>query len=149
MSYVYILSPLEFIFVFGVRMYSKFIDLHAPVQLSQHLLVKRLFYFNCIFLFGMYVNEYNILFLYWSLHHITPSLSFVIAFASKSVFSGVSIATLCFIVISICLRSFPFPHFQSLHLSSWSESPVGIILMVLFFFFNYWPLYLWSEHLIH
>ena len=90
------------------------------------------FYFRCIFLFGMYVNEYNILFLYWSLHHITPSLSFVIAFALKSVLSGVSIATRCFIVISICLRSFPSPHFQSLHLSPWSESLVGIILKVLF-----------------
>ena len=38
------LSHSEFIFVHGVRMCSNFTDLHAAVQLSQHPLLKRLFF---------------------------------------------------------------------------------------------------------
>ena len=44
------LSHFEFIFGYGVRVCSNFIDLHAPVQLSQHHLLKRLSFFHCIFL---------------------------------------------------------------------------------------------------
>ena len=40
----------EFIFVYGVRECSKFIDLHAAVQISQHHLLKRLSFLHCIFL---------------------------------------------------------------------------------------------------
>ena len=36
------LSHFEFIFVYGVRVCSNFIDLHVAVQLSQHHLLKRL-----------------------------------------------------------------------------------------------------------
>ena len=36
------LSHFEFIFVYGVRVCSKFIDLYVAVQLSQHHLLKRL-----------------------------------------------------------------------------------------------------------
>ena len=42
------LSHFEFIFVYGVRMCSNFIDLHATVQLSQHHLLKRLSFLHCI-----------------------------------------------------------------------------------------------------
>ena len=44
------LSHFEFIFVYGERVYSNFIDLHVAVQLSQHHLLKRLFFSHCIFL---------------------------------------------------------------------------------------------------
>ena len=44
------LSHFEFIFVFGVRVCSNFIDLHAAVQLSQHHLLKILSFLHCIFL---------------------------------------------------------------------------------------------------
>ena len=37
------LSHFEFIFVYGVREYSNFIDLYVAVQLSQHHLLKRCF----------------------------------------------------------------------------------------------------------
>ena len=40
----------EFIFVYGVRECSNFIDLHVAVQLSQHNLLKRLSFSHCIFL---------------------------------------------------------------------------------------------------
>ena len=41
----------EFIFVYGVRECSDFIDLHAAVMLSQQpLLKKRLSFLHCIFL---------------------------------------------------------------------------------------------------
>ena len=36
------LSYFEFIFVYAVRLYSSFIDLHLSVQLFQHHLLKRL-----------------------------------------------------------------------------------------------------------
>ena len=42
------LSHFEFIFVYGVRMCSDFIDLHATVQLSQHHLLKRLSFLHCM-----------------------------------------------------------------------------------------------------
>ena len=40
----------EFIFVYGVRECSNFIDLLVAVQLSQHHLGKRLSFPHCIFL---------------------------------------------------------------------------------------------------
>ena len=44
MSYIYMsLSHFEFIFVYGVREYSNFIDLYVAVQLSLHHLLKRHF----------------------------------------------------------------------------------------------------------
>ena len=39
----------KFTFVFGVRVYSNFIDLHLAVQLSQYHLLKRLSFLYCIF----------------------------------------------------------------------------------------------------
>ena len=44
------LNYFEFIFVYGVRKYSNFIDLHEAVQLSQHHLLERLSFLRCIFL---------------------------------------------------------------------------------------------------
>ena len=44
------LSHFEFIFVYGVRVCSNFIDLHAAAQLSQLRLLKRLSFSYCIFL---------------------------------------------------------------------------------------------------
>ena len=46
------LSRFEFVSLYGVKMYYKFIDLHVTVQLSQHHLLKRLsfFFFYCVFL---------------------------------------------------------------------------------------------------
>ena len=45
------LSHFEFIFVYDVRVCTNFIGLHAAVQLCQHHLLKRLyFFFHCIFL---------------------------------------------------------------------------------------------------
>ena len=44
------LSHFEFIFVYGERVCFNFSHLHAAVQLSQHHLLKRLFFLHCIFL---------------------------------------------------------------------------------------------------
>ena len=44
------LSHFKFVFVYGVKEYSNFIDLHATVQLSQHDLLQRLSFLHCIFL---------------------------------------------------------------------------------------------------
>ena len=44
------LSHFQFIFVYGVRVCSSFIDLHVAVQLSQHHLLKRLSFPHCILL---------------------------------------------------------------------------------------------------
>uniref|UniRef100_A0A4X1V7R9 Uncharacterized protein n=1 Tax=Sus scrofa TaxID=9823 RepID=A0A4X1V7R9_PIG len=44
------LNHFEFIFVYGVRVCSSFIDLHGAVQFSQHHLLKRLFFSHFIFL---------------------------------------------------------------------------------------------------
>ena len=44
------LSHFEFIFVYGERVCSNFIDLHRAVQLSQNHLLKRLSFLHCIFL---------------------------------------------------------------------------------------------------
>ena len=44
------LSHFEFIFVYGMRVHSNFIDLHAAVQLAQHHLLKRLSFSHCEFL---------------------------------------------------------------------------------------------------
>ena len=43
------LSHFQFIFVYGVRVCSNFIDLHVALQLSQHHLLKRLSFLHCIF----------------------------------------------------------------------------------------------------
>ena len=40
----------EFIFMYGVRECSNFFLLHVAVQLSQHHLLKRLYFLHCIFL---------------------------------------------------------------------------------------------------
>ena len=44
------LSHFEFTFVYGVREYSNFIDLHAAGQLLQHYLLKRVSFLHCVFL---------------------------------------------------------------------------------------------------
>ena len=41
------LSHFKFIFVYGVRVCSNFIDLHAAVQLSQYHLLKKLSFSHC------------------------------------------------------------------------------------------------------
>ena len=43
------LSHFEFIFVHGLRVCSNFIDLHVAFQLSQHHLLKRLFFFPIVY----------------------------------------------------------------------------------------------------
>ena len=60
------LSHFELIFVFGVRVCSNFIDLHMAVQLSQHQLLKRLYFLQCIVLspIGMWIY-------FWALHWST------------------------------------------------------------------------------
>ena len=50
------LSHFEFIFVYGVRMCSNFIDLRAAVQLSQHHLLKRLFS-SPLYIFAFFVKD--------------------------------------------------------------------------------------------
>ena len=47
------LEQLQFTFVYGVREYSNFTDLHAAVQVSQHYLLKRLSSLHCILLFPL------------------------------------------------------------------------------------------------
>ena len=44
------LSHFEFIFVHDIKLYSNLIDLEAAVQLSQHHMLKRLFFSHFIFL---------------------------------------------------------------------------------------------------
>ena len=50
MSFFKSLSHFQFIFVYGMRECSNFIDLHVAVQLSQHHLLKRLSFLHCLFL---------------------------------------------------------------------------------------------------
>ena len=47
------LSHFEFIFVYGVRVYRNFTDLHVAVKLFQHCLLTRLSFLHCIFLFPL------------------------------------------------------------------------------------------------
>ena len=44
------LNHFQFIFIYGVRECSNFINLHIAVQLSWHHLLKRLSFLHCIFL---------------------------------------------------------------------------------------------------
>ena len=44
------LNHFEFIFIYGVRDHSNFIDLRVAVQLSQHHLLKSLSFLHCIVL---------------------------------------------------------------------------------------------------
>lgn len=79
------------------------------------------FYFHCIFLFGMYANEYNILLI------LIPS-----SYNTFFVFCDTICFEVCFVWCEYCYsaasllsfpfapRSFPSPHFQSLRLSPWS-----------------------------
>ena len=50
------LRHFEFIFVYGVRVCSNFIDLHAAVQLSQHHLLKRLS-FSPLYILASFVED--------------------------------------------------------------------------------------------
>ena len=50
MSFIFVFKPFSVYSVYGVRVRSSFIDLHAAVQLSQHNLLKRLYFSHCIFL---------------------------------------------------------------------------------------------------
>ena len=43
-------NHLEFVFVYGVREWSHFIDLNVAVKISQHHLMKRLSFLHCILL---------------------------------------------------------------------------------------------------
>ena len=43
-----VLSHFEFIFVYGARVCTYFIDLHVAVQPSQHHLLKQLFFTSCM-----------------------------------------------------------------------------------------------------
>ena len=52
------LSHFEFIFVYGMRECSNFIDLHAAVQLSQHHLLKRLsFLHSPLYILASFVKD--------------------------------------------------------------------------------------------
>ena len=44
------LSHFQFAFVYGVRVYTNFINLHVTFQLSQHHLWMRLSFLHCVFL---------------------------------------------------------------------------------------------------
>ena len=48
------LSHFEFIFIYGMRGYSNFIDLYVAVQLSQHQLLKRLS-FSALYILASFV----------------------------------------------------------------------------------------------
>ena len=48
LSHLGLFIHFEFVFVYGVRMWSSFILLHVAVQFSQHHLLKRLSFFLCI-----------------------------------------------------------------------------------------------------
>ena len=50
------LSHFEFVSVYGMKEYSNFVDLHAAVQLSQHHLLKRLFFFP-LYIFASFVED--------------------------------------------------------------------------------------------
>ena len=50
------LSHFEFIFVYSMRVHSNFIDLHVAIQLSQHHLLKRLFFPFYIFTSFVKIN---------------------------------------------------------------------------------------------
>ena len=72
------LRHFEFIFVYGVREYSKFINLHAAVQLSQYHLLKRLSFLNCVFL-PPSSNINCCVDLLWALCGVVPYISFFCA----------------------------------------------------------------------
>ena len=59
------LKRFEFVFVDGVKECSNFIDLHATVQLSQQLLLKRLFFsivYSCLLCCRSFISGLVILF---------------------------------------------------------------------------------------
>ena len=69
------LSNFEFIFVYGERVCSNFIDLQAAVQLSQYHLLKRLFptVYSCLFCWrlltiGMWVISGLSILFHWSIY---------------------------------------------------------------------------------
>ena len=51
------LSHFEFIFVYGERVCSNFIDLHVDVQLSQQHLLKRLGFFFLLYILASFVED--------------------------------------------------------------------------------------------
>ena len=65
------LNNFEFIFVYGVREWSNFIDLYVALQLSQHLLLKRLSFpiaYSCILCCILIDHKCMALFLGFLLH---------------------------------------------------------------------------------
>ena len=51
------LSNFEFIFVHDIKLYSNLIDLDAAVQLSQHHLLKRLFFFFSFYILASFIED--------------------------------------------------------------------------------------------
>ena len=51
------LSHFEFIFVHDIKLYSNLIDLDAAVQLSQHHLLKRLFFFFSFYILASFIED--------------------------------------------------------------------------------------------
>ena len=64
------LSHFEFIFVYGVRVCSNFIDLHVAVQLSRHHLLKRLSFFHYIFLHPLSKVDCSMWIYFWALYSV-------------------------------------------------------------------------------
>ena len=61
----------------------------------------------------IYVNECNIIFLYWSFYHCVGSF-FLYSLCFKVFFVWYEYFCSCFLIVSICMRClFPSPHFQS------------------------------------
>ena len=61
------LSHFEVIFMYGMREYSNFIDLHSAVQVSQHHLLKRLFSILAPFVKKLTVS---LTVYFWTLHSV-------------------------------------------------------------------------------
>ena len=66
------LSHFEFIFVYGVRVCSNFIDLYATVHLFRHILLNRLCFLDCIFLHSCQrLIDHKYVGLFWVLYSVT------------------------------------------------------------------------------
>ena len=94
------LNHFELIFVYGVRMCSKFIDLHEAAQLSQHHLLKRLFpiAYSCpivySWLLGQRLIDTGVWVYFWTLYSVSLIHMSVFCASNKCCFDYCSFVVL-------------------------------------------------------
>lgn len=98
----------------------------------------------------IYVNEYNIFFLYWSLYHYTMDFFvFCLSFVLNSVLSDMSIPTLTFLSLPFAWNLFFYPISFRLCIFSLNWNCCRHHTKCLFLKSNQLPYVFWFEHLLH